>query len=516
MRITSNRARLFFSSTLLAAGAALSVATLGLAATHSSTASAPNQLTVSYAADPTSLDPPQGGGIVERTLNNQMFDTLVYSDGRKHLEPALALSWREINATKWRFTLRTNVHFTDGELFTPAAVSFSVARYQSALSPQASRFKNIKTVTTVNAHTVDFALNTPDSIFPDLLASLFMLPPKYDAAHPASYVSTHPVGTGPYELANWTPGDHLTLKANPSYWQGAPPIKTVIFRPIPDDATRVAAVQTGQVDIAWEIPPALAPTVVSEGIATIKIIQGPRAVYIGLWPSGPNPAPALADPRVRQAMNYAIDRRSIVKTLLLGTATLIGQPIPPLYLGYNRAVKAYPYDPAKAKALLAAAGYPNGFSLQMDYSDRWLTPDQAEAVQQYLAKVGIKVTLNHEDYNTFTNNLFAGKYAPMYSLSIQGQEGIDASEIYDTAVVTGGSFNWNKYSNPKADVLIKAGEVSGNPKVRQAKFAAAEELLHADPPWIYLWNNESVWGVRKSIKWVPRSDDQLYIYENVH
>lgn len=504
----------------LALSVALVLTTRGLAspARTARSVSPPKQLTVSYAGDPDTLDASQSAGIVDFVLNNQIFDSLIYRTSKGTLVPALALSWREINATRWRFNLRKSVHFTDGELFTAKSVAFSVARYLSKLSPQASTFKNIKAVHVVNTYTVDISLNATNPIFPDLLVSLFMLPVKYDLTHPASYVSANPVGTGPYKLTQWVRGDHITLTANASYWQGSPPIKTVIFRPIPDDATRVAALETGQVDMAWEIPPALIQSVVSGGTATIKAIRGPRAVYIGLYPTGTTPMQALADPQVRQALNYAVNRQAIVKTLLFGTASLIGQPIPPGYVGYNPSIKPYPYDPTKAKQLLQKAGYPNGFSTQLDYSDRWLTSDQAQAIQSDLAAVGIKVKLNHEDFNTFISNLYAGAsgaYAPMYSLSIQGQHAIDASEIYDTAIVTGGSFNWNKYSNPKADALIRAGETSGDPKARQAKFAAAEQLLHNDPPWIYLWNNKSVWGVRKGLKWAPRSDDELYIYEDV-
>ena len=234
-----------------------------------------------------------------------------------------------------------------------------------------------------------------------------------------------------------------------------------------------------------------------------------------MWPSGNTDAAQFNDPLVRKAINHAINRQAIVDNLLYGFATLLGQPIPSLYLGHNPDVLPYAYDPDLARDLLAEAGYPDGFEVDMDFALRWLTPEQAQAVQADLADVGITVNLNEMEPATFINELVGGNVAPMFSLSIQGRVGIDADEIFQVAVICDGSFNWVDYCNPEVDELVRMGRESSDPAEREMFFQQAIELVHEDAPWIYMWNNNSIWGVSNVLDWTPRSDDQVFVFDDI-
>ena len=286
------------------------------------------------------------------------------------------------------------------------------------------------------------------------------------------------------------------------------------FKFIAEASTRVAALQSKEIDIANMVPPSMVKSVEDGGTADVKTVPGPRAVYIGLWADGPTPVPAFKDKRVRQAMNYAVNRKGMVDKLLFGFGNLVGQPIPEGYLGHDPSIEPYPYDPEKAKALLAEAGYPDGFEAELTYASRWLTRDQAQVLQSDLGKVGIKVKLTEVEQAAFNNTLTGGKMTPMYSLSIQGRIGLDAIEIFDVAVITNGSFNWNDYSNPAADEAINKGRSATDPKEREKYFQQANQAVHDDPPWIFMWSDQSIWGVRKGLSWNPRTDDMIMVYDD--
>lgn len=475
--------------------------------------------TLGMSAETTTFYPPGTGGLFERNTFAQVFDGLLHRQPDGAIVPRLATSWEATDATTWRFTIREGVTFTNGEALDANTVKASIDIYRAPDSVVASRYRNIKEVVVVDDHTVDILTSVPDPFLPNALTdNAFILPIGYLTEVGKEGFASAPIGTGPYVLANWVRGDRIVLTANPSYWGGPVPIERVVWRTIPEPSSRVAALQNGEVDLIWEIPAIQIPLLERTQGVEIQFGPSPRAVYIGLWPDSPvEGGEPLRDVRVRQALNYAVNKQAIVQALLRGYGTIIGQPIPQAaYLGYDPSVEPYPYDPAKARELLAEAGYPNGFTIELLTTARYLTAEESQAVAADLAAVGVTVKLVEVEYGQFVTRLTAEKsQSPMYSLSIQGTQGVDAYEIYSVAVASTGTFNWNRYSNPAVDALVAKMGSEFDDAARAELARQAAQLTHDDPPWIFLWNNSSIYGVKTVWDWTRRSDDLLFIYDDV-
>jgi peptide/nickel transport system substrate-binding protein len=231
-------------------------------------------------------------------------------------------------------------------------------------------YKSIEKVTVVDPYTVQLNLAQPDAgLLWSLAYALAMLPPSYYQEVGIQGFSQKPVGTGPYKFVEWVRGDHVTLEANDNYWQGSPKgkpgVKTIIFRPIPEESTRVAALRSGQVQIARNIPSDLAPSLESAETGTMTVAATTiPIIHLDAKNDGPT-----KDLRVRQALNYAIDVETIMKDLRRTSGNRLAAPLSQSTLGYDASLKPYTYDPVKAKQLLAEAGLANGFETRLDYAD---------------------------------------------------------------------------------------------------------------------------------------------------
>lgn len=471
------------------------------------------------AAETTTFYPPGTGGLYERNTFLQMFDALLHREPDGAIVPRLATAWEAVDETTWRFSIRQGVTFSNGEPLDASTVKASIDIYRAPDSVVASRYRSISEVVVVDDYTVDIYTSVPDPFLPNALTdNAFILPSGYLAEVGVEGFASKPVGTGPYVLGEWVRGDRIVFDANPTYWGGEVPIAQVVWRNIPEPSSRVAALQNGEVDLTWEIPAIQIPLLERSSGIQVQAGPSPRAVYIGLWPDSPVAGgEPLRDVRVRQALNYAVNRAAIVQALQRGYGTLISQPIPqPNYLGYDASIEPYPYDPERARELLAEAGYADGFTIELLTTARYLTSEESQAVAADLAKVGVNVRLTEVEYGQFVTRLTnEHSQSPMYSLSIQGTQGIDAYEIYSVAVASTGTFNWNHYNNPAVDELVTkmASEFDDNVRSDLAKQAA--QLTHDDPPWIYLWNNSSIYGVKDIWQWTARSDDLLSVYDDV-
>ncbi|MEW6048717.1 MAG: ABC transporter substrate-binding protein, partial [Bacillota bacterium] len=307
--------------------------------------------------------------------------------------PYLAESWTA-EGNVWTIKLRKGVKFTDGTPFDAAAVKFNIERMLDPATKALTRstWTMIKSVDVVDPHTVRITTHEP---FGPLMAQLSYAPMGMNSPTQVQKLGnenyhTAPVGTGPFKYVEHIKGDHTLLSRNDEYWGGKPYLDEVYVKPIPEAGARVMALESGEVDVVFNVPPRDVPRL--EQNPKIRVIQPPaqRTMHVGINVTrGP-----LKDKRVRQALNYAVDKQAIVDNIFLGKTYVSDAPVAKNVFGYH-STRVYNYDPEKAKALLKEAGYPNGFSVTLTYSPgRFLmTEEVVQAIQNDLAKVGVKVTL---------------------------------------------------------------------------------------------------------------------------
>ncbi|MBI3965855.1 MAG: ABC transporter substrate-binding protein, partial [Chloroflexi bacterium] len=314
------------------------------AAAQSAAPAAQQTLTVAIGQVAKNLDPKSTASVTDYNFYRLVMDTLVSVDSGKP-EPWLAESWTASDARNWRFKLRQGVRFTNGEEFDAEAVRFSLQRVlDDAKAPARYRIEMIEAINVVDRHTVEFRLKSPVANLPTRLSIFWIVPPKYTQEKGDGFASA-PIGTGPFIVKEFQPSVSLTVEANPQYWGGAPKLQSIKFRPIPEASTRIAALQAGEADVIYGLLPEHVDLIKGKGF---QIISSPVAITANLFFQQTTDTP-LKDVRVRQAIDYAIDKDALLKALTGGHGgALDGQMVGKNSFGYDPSIKARPYDPAKA------------------------------------------------------------------------------------------------------------------------------------------------------------------------
>ena len=341
-----------------------------------SAAAAPaGKVVIAQGVDPTTLDMMNQQEQPASNVGAQMFDMLVERDQSLKLVPGLAAELPKLVApTTWEIKLRKGVKFHNGEEFNADSVKFSLERLINPANKLrgSSSFAPIDRVEIVDAYTVKVHTKKPWPVFVSHMAlrQASMYPPKEYAGKDTASISRHPIGTGPYTFVRWSKDEEIVMEAFPGYWRGAPNIKTVVFKPIPDDAVRVAALQNGEIDVAVNIPPHLATIIdkhpkiflsTAPSIRTIQLMIYTHQMDASHKSTGPYNGPT-ADKRVRQAIAYAIDADEIIKGVMDGKAVRVATMLTSLHFGYDPSLKPIKQDLARTKKLLADAGLPNGWT----------------------------------------------------------------------------------------------------------------------------------------------------------
>jgi peptide/nickel transport system substrate-binding protein len=488
-------------------------------------------LTIGLSADAESMDPYRVYQNAGFSVMYAIFDTLVTIAPAGTLGPGLADSWTSPDSKSLTLKLHPGVKFQDGEPFDAAAVRFSLYRIadidpgtnkpypvgdsRRLNSAFASNYGSLDSVEVVGPLTVTLHLNRPDSGLLGNLGTLQMVPPQYFAQVGNAGFALKPVGTGPFTFVEWTKDDHITLAANPNYWnspRGKALVARVIFRPIPDVATRMSELTTGGIQIMQDLPPDQAAQVKAAGDKAVYLSD---AHSLAIWlttDKGGNLArnpgdqataiAALANPAVRRALNMAIDRKTLVSTILDG----YGEPMNSLWVsgdkGYDASLPAIAFDPTGAKQILTQQGYPNGFSVNMDTC----TCDNSaiyEAVVGMLANIGVQVTLKPAELTQFNDAWGKGATNPMRGARL-GFPVDPNTELY-LWVYSGGYLS--RYKDPQVDALInqQAGlpaDDYGPARVAILRQIAAQ--AQQDPPAIFLVGQGSLYGtVGSGLTWAP-------------
>jgi peptide/nickel transport system substrate-binding protein len=470
-------------------------------------------LTIAQGVDADTLDPQVTSSSAAWSIILNIYDTLITRDKEGKLQPGLAVSWRSLNDTTWEIKLRPNVKFHNGEPMDAEAVKFSLLRVldPNLKSVFATTLDTIARVEIVDPLTVRVVTKAPDPILPSRLSMQFgeILSPKYSNEVGPRGLARKPIGAGPYRFVSWERDEAITLEAVPDHWR-KPKIAKVIFKPIPEGSSRVAAIKTGAVDIAVAIPP-IDFASVNQGDKTFGInATSNRAYLLNMDTLTFKP---FQDRRVRQAINYAIDKQAIIKNTLSGFGKPIATSVIPEAFGHNPNIKPYPYDPEKAKQLLAEAGYPNGFEVGFDTTSGRYPQDKevAEVVSGQLAKVGIKVNVQTFEWGAFYDGVKAKKRAPIHNIGMS-DELFDAEKTFSLHFKAGTI--WSRWNNPEFDKLLDAARATMDEKARQQALWRAGQIQHDEAPMIFLYQISYLYGVNKRVKnWQPTSIEPILVWD---
>ncbi len=440
------------------------------------------------------------------SLMYQMIDPLVMRDDNMKLIPGLAHRWEALNPTTWRFYLRKGVKFHDGKECTAEDVKFTL---DYVLNPKTiyarkRRITQIKETKIVDKYTVDIITKKP---FPTLALGLSDVPiePKhYHAAVGVEGMTKKPIGTGPFKLLKWVPGDRLELKANKDYWAGAPKVDKVIIRQIPEGSTRIASLLAGETQIIEEVPVDLIPEVRANDLTEITSIES----TVGLCLTMDTQKKPFDNPKVRLAMDYAINKPLILQQMLRGQGTLLkGQLLPSNTFGYNPNLKARPYDPQKAKELLKEAGYPTGFKTSITTrSGKYLSDvDICNAVVGMLAQVGIKATVNVVEGGVYSKMVNKHDMGPIHMVGWYSLGDAD----YATVWFTQGSTRAYWYNEEYEKLFVKARSTVDQ-SAREKIYWRMMEIMHEENPSVFMFGLPSIYAKNKKLRgWNPRGDKCL-------
>lgn len=496
MRRTARR------NALVAVGLAAAWLLVGAGAPQA--APAPKTLVVGLVAEPTSMDPGQLTDINSMRVLSSVYDTLVRFKAESFtLEPGLATSWTiSPDGLQYTFKLRRGVFFHDGAPFNAEAVKFTYDRLLDPKHPYANTgpfpfagfyYGAIKQVSVVDPYTVRFTLKQS---FSPLLNNLTLNTGRI--VSPAAVkkwgkeFASHPVGTGPFKFVRWEKNVRIVLEANSGYWGGRAKLDRLIFRPLPEEQTRVTELLSGGVDFIVDVPPDNIEQIRKDARFAFYQQPGPHVWWVTL---NVRKKP-FSDVKVRQAANYAVNKEAIANDILKGTATVSSGPIPPaITWAYTDQVAKYPYDPAKAKRLLAEAGYPNGFPaifwIPESGSGMQSPKTMAQAIQADLAAVGIRAQIQTFEWGAYLNQYGKGfgSEADMGALSFMLDPGDPApmlSLILDGHALPPNGFNGGYYKNDDVDKLLAAATRTVDLKQRGDFYRAMQRIVADEAPWIFI------------------------------
>jgi peptide/nickel transport system substrate-binding protein len=459
------------------------------------------ELVVAQSADVASLDPQLSTVVNEITVTFNLYDNLLARGRDLTLQPMLATEWNQVDDVTWEFNLREGVTFHNGEPFGADDVEFTIERTYSGEEgiTVASVFTTVQDVVVVDDLTVQFITKAPDPLLPGRLAFYGgqIIPKDYFASVGAEQFNLNPVGTGPVSFVEWVPDDHLTLARNDNYWGGPIAFERVTFRPIPETAARIAALETGEVDIITKVPPDQV-----QQVADLENARAEQVRYNGLYVLAVNSkVPPLDNPLVKQALSLAIDRQAIVDELWSGQGTVATGPVVPGDFAYDPSAPPYPYDPERATQLLEEAGY-NDEELIIETTDGAIANDRpmAEAIAAMWEDVGINVRVD-----VIEPSVRAEKNA---SKSFLGFWWSDPTSVLNDPdgmmwrlLGPGGAQDY--FRDEEWDALGAEAKTSLDPALREANYRRMFEIFNENLPWIPILQPLESYGVANYIDWYP-------------
>ena len=492
---------------------------------------AAEDLRIAFADPVSSLDPQLNNHAGDHSVAQHFWTALVQQRTEGGLIPGLASEWTNTSPTTWEFTLRPDAVWTDGQPITADDVAFSYARALDVPGSVASYKSFLRTVDKVEVkddHHLVITTKAPDPILPINLSSVYVTSRHATEGATSDDFNSGKamVTSGPYAFVSYTPGDRIEMKRNDSFWGEKAEWDNVSYRFINNGAARTAALLAGDVDVIDKVSVADLPHL--EADQKLKVWSYPGLRVLILQPSFSD-APSsfitakdgkpldknpLLDVKVRQALSMAINREAIVDRVMRGGATVASQWMPEGISGYDPERATIATDPEKAKALLAEAGYPDGFKLTMHVpGDRYpLAPETAQAVAQFWTRIGVETSVEVVPWAVYSKSANGGEYAmTMVAWGNGTAEGtyamtsILATQDKDKGL---GASNWGRYSNPKLDQALAAASSEFDPEKREAIVHDAVKVVMDDAGIIPLLHYKNIWASRADLKVVPWNSDR--------
>lgn len=427
-----------------------------------------------------------------------IYDPLTFVDKDGSVQPWLATSWKNTSATTWDFSLRPGVKFSDGEPLDAQGVadviSYMKGNPDVAKSAVAGDLSNITSAKALDTGTVEVSTTEPDPVLPNKLTELLIPAPKVLTQQGINGITNNPVGTGPFKVQNWG-ANKITLTAYAESWR-APKTHTLEVQALPDPASRMQALQSGQADLITAISPDQSKQLTGGDKADItKAAQVMSLAFINT--KGDTP---LAKPQVRQALNYAVDKDAMAQSLLLGQAEAVGQGTSPNAAGYNPNIKPYPHDVTKAKQLLAEAGYPNGFKITADVVVGSFPADAQvyQLMKEDLAKVGVDVDLRQITFSNWLSLYLSNTWdAQAFGLSWNSPPTMDGARAMSlfSCLKKPAAF----CDQPTANLLTQA-LTNLDLNTRSQQLQQVGQAMYDNPPALYLVRQIDINGLSTKLQ----------------
>ena len=479
-------------------------------------------LTIGVRGGPDSIDPHFTASGTHAESLKHIFDTLVWSGDELELKPRLAESWKALDSTTWEFKLRKGVKFHDGSDFTAEDVKFSIDRIPTVSGPNPTTIyvRRVKEVKIIDQNTIHIITDGPSPVLPNDFIRLFIVSSKAakdltkETANEAFNSGQAAIGTGPYKFVSWQPKGDLVLDRFDGYWGEKEPWARHIRKEIPNDAARVAQLKAGQLDVITRVPatdvvslkadPKLSvKTIDTVYVFNIEMDMRDKALNVFAKNGSPLEKNPFLDVRVRQAIDLAIDRKVLAEVAMEGLGQPANQLVTPTIFGFDKNLPPRRYDVAAAKKLLADAGYPNGFKMQLSFTNDRLPGDRqvGTSIAQMLAAIGIEAQANAQPAAVF----FPARTRGEYSVSMSGWGTLTGEAHYTLSSLIHsndkdkkmGAFNVLDYKNPVADKLIEDAAVEMNDDKRRKQLEDVNAIVEKDAQRLPIVSVSSAWAMQK-------------------
>ncbi|MBI4278553.1 MAG: hypothetical protein HY660_08865 [Armatimonadetes bacterium] len=474
-------------------------------------AQAPDAVVIAQSADIQTGDPHKTVAIHAYNALINVYDTLMARDADLRVKPGLALAWRAIEPTTWELDLRRGVRFHNGEPFNAQAVKFSLER---ALDPRtkwpgAGVLRPIKSVTVVNDHTLRIATERPWPFFPAHMAYYgWIVPPRHIERAGEEALARRPVGTGPYRFVRWIKDERVELEVNSGYWGRRPKIERVIIRAIPSESSRLAELLAGSVHLINIVPPEVFGPILRS--ARARLVSGRSAGIFYLQfnlMNIPRDRP-LADRRVRQALNYAVDRKVMIQSILHNVGEVVPTLCADISTGCDASVPPYPYDPDRARALLRETGYVDGFDMTISSTSGGYPADLdlSLAVADQFQRVGVRARVVVIEYGVHLRQIFS-RNVPEHAMFRRSTDFIGyAGGVADRNFHSrGGTSLWSP-GRRDFDQLLETAAVTVDEQRMKDLYRRAQLVFKEEAPAVPLFTAPNAHGLHRDLEWTPRPD----------